>query len=172
MRVPYAPLAATVLLLAACKDQRAPTSQIAAPLKSDVPAEIANAPGMKERGRAGPVPHSALPVSRAEKKLPRNPFTLLRTPAELEKHWRLAGGTGAVPQVDFTRSAVISLRLPISAEPARMSPRIYSIQRGTHVLLLDGTPRELGGQPTDRIYYYQIPTDAGPVASVRYPGVN
>lgn len=170
MHVAYAPLAATVLLLAACKDQPAPTSQITAPLKSDVPAEIANAPGMKERGHAERVQHSALPVSRARKKLPRNPFTLLRTPADLEKHWRLAGGTGAPPHVDFTRAAVISLRLPASADPVRMAPRIFSIQQGTHVLLLNGTPRELGGQPTDRIHYYQIATVAGPVASVRYPG--
>lgn len=169
MRVAYAPLAATVLLLAACKDQPAPTSQSAPSLKSEVPAEIANAPGMKERGDAERVQHSALPVSRAEKRLPRNPFTLLRTPAELEKHWRLAGGTGGPPPVNFRRSAVISLRLPASADPGRMAPRIYSIQQGTHVLLRDGTPRELGGLPTDRIHYYQVPTEAGPVASVRYP---
>lgn len=170
MRLAYTPLAATVLLLAACKDQLAPTSQSAPSLRSEVPAEIANAPGMKERGDAELVEHSALPVSRAEKKLPRNPFTLLRTSAELEHHWRLAGGTGAPPPVDFSRAAVISLRLPASADPARMAPRIYSIQKGTHVLLRDGSPRELGGQPTDRIHYYQVAIEAGPVASVRYPG--
>jgi len=127
---------------------------------------------MKERGHAVPFPHSALPVARAEKRLPRNPFTLLRTPAELEHHWRLAGGTGAPPPVDFTRASVISLRLPASADPVRMAPRIYSIQQGTHVLLLDGTPRELRDRPSDRIHYYQIATEAGPVASVRYPSAN
>jgi hypothetical protein len=169
MRAAYTPLAATVLLLAACKDQAAPTSQSAPSHKSDVPAEIANAPGMKERGDAQPVQHSALPVSRAEKKLPRNPFTVLRTPAELEHHWRLAGGIGAPPKVDFSRAAVISLRLPASSDAARMAPHIYSIQKGTHVLLRDGTPRELGGQSTDRIHYYEVATGAGPVASVRYP---
>jgi hypothetical protein len=172
MRLAYAPLAATVLLLAACKERPAPTSQITAPSNSDVPGEIADAPGMKWRGHADPVPHSTLQVSHAGKKLPRNPFTLIRTPAELEIHWRSAGGTGAPPPVDFTRAAVISLRLPASADPARMAPRIYSIQQGTHVLLLDGTPRELGGHPSDRIHYYRIATDAGPVASVRYPSAN
>ena len=172
MRVAYAPLAASLLLLAACKDQSGRKNQIAVPVKSNVPAEIANGPGMKERGRAEPVQHSVMPISRAGKKLPRNPFTLLRTPAEMEKHWRFAGGTGAPPPVDFTRAAVISLRLPASADPVRMAPRIYSIQQGTHVLLLDGTPREVGGQPSDRIHYYQIATEAGPVASVWYPSAN
>ncbi len=124
---------------------------------------------MKVRGDAVPVPHSTVPVSRAGKKLPRNPFTLFRTRAEFERHWRLAGGTGSPPQVDFSHAAVISLRLPVSADPGQMAPRIYSIQQGTHVLLRDGTPRELGGEPTDRIYYYEVATKAGPVASVRYP---
>lgn len=170
MRAAYASLAVTVLLLSACKDRSSPIIQAAALPKSDVPAEIAGAPGMKERGSAELVQHPALPFSRAHKTLPKNPFTILRQPAELERHWKQAGGTGAPPLVDFSRSAVIAIRMPADADPAQMAPRIYSIQQGTHLLLREGTPRELGSQPTDRIHYYRITTETGPVASVRYPG--
>lgn len=170
MRAAYASLAATLFLLSACKDRSTPIIQSAAPPKSDVPAEIAGAPGMKERDPAEPLQHPVLPLSRAHKTLPKNPFTILRRPAELERHWKLAGGTGAPPRVDFSRVAVIAIRLPGDANPAQMAPRIYSIQQGTHVLLREGTPRELGNEPTDRIQYYEITTAAGPVASVRYPG--
>ena len=170
MRSAYASLAAATLLLSACKDRPAPIIQATAPPKSDVPAEIAGAPGMKERGPAEPIQHPALPFSRAHKAIPKNPFTVLRRPAELERHWKLAGGTGAPPRVDFSRAAVIAIRLPADADPTQMAPRIYSIQQGTHVLLRERTPRELGSQPTDRIQYYLITIEAGPVASVRYPG--
>lgn len=170
MRSAHASLAAATLLLSACKDQPPPIIQAAAPTKSDVPAEIAGAPELKERGPAEPVQHPALPCSRAHKALPKNPFTVLRRPAELERHWRLAGGTGAPPRVDFAREAVIAIRLSADADPTQMAPRIYSIQQGTHVLLREGTPRELASQATDRIQYYRIPVETGPVASVRYPG--
>jgi hypothetical protein len=170
MRAAYTALTATLLLVSACKVRPAPVTQAAAPPRTDVPAEIAGAPGMKERGPAEPVQHLALPLSRAKKTLPRNPFTLIRGQAELERHWKLAGGTGAPPRIDFARAAVIAIRLPAEADPVRMAPRIYSIQQGTHILLQAGTPRELGNQPTDRIHYYQVATEAGPVASVQYPG--
>jgi hypothetical protein len=169
MRAVYASLPA-MLLLSACKDRPTPVVQGTTPSKSDVPSEIAGAPGVKERGPAEPVQHPALPVSHAHQALPKNPFTVLRRPAELERHWKLAGGTGAPPQVDFSRAAVIAIRLPADANPTQMAPRIYSIQEGTHILLREGTPRELGSQPTDRIQYYQITVEAGPVASVRYSG--
>jgi hypothetical protein len=159
-----------MLLVSACKDGSEPIIQATAPPKGDVPAEIADAPGMKERGSAEPLQHPVLPLSEAHKALPNNPFTILRRPAELERHWRLAGGTGAPPQVDFARAAVIAIRLSADANPTQMAPRIYSIQQGTHVLLREGTPRELGSRPTDRIQYYRIPTETRPVASVRYPG--
>jgi hypothetical protein len=170
MRAAYTTLTGTLLLLSACKDGPAPVIQTATAPRSDVPAAIADAPGMKERGPAQPVQHPALPLSQAQRTLPRNPFTILRGQAEMERHWKLAGGTGAAPRVDFARAAVIAIRLPADADPARMAPRIYSIQQGTHILLHAGTPRELGSRPTDRIHYYQVATEAGPVASVQYPG--
>jgi len=169
MRTVYAPLTA-MLLLSACNDRAAPMTRAAAPSNTDLPADIAGAPGMKERSPTKLLRQPALPLSRADRALPKNPFTILRGPEELERHWKLAGGTGAPPRVDFSRAAVIAVRLPVDTNPDQMAPQVYSIQEGTHILLRPGTPRELNSLPTDRVHYYQVATDAGPVASVQYPG--
>lgn len=159
-----------LLLLSACKDRPAAAPERNAPAAAAVPAHIASAPGVKENARAEPLEETPRPVSAAAPKLPRNPFTLLRTQEQLVQHWKLAGASGTAPSVDFERFAVVALRLPGEAKAAEMAPRVFSIMKGTHIVLKNGTPRELGGAPTDRIHYYRVPTLTGPIASIAYEG--
>jgi hypothetical protein len=117
---------------------------------------------------AAPVEHAPLPYSRAARTLPRSPYLLIRSAAELDSTWRQAGGSGAPPKVDFARTAVVALRLPAGAERDAFTPLAHAVGGATQVVLPAATPRHVGALPTDRLEFYAVAITGGPVSRVRY----
>lgn len=117
---------------------------------------------------AATVEHAPLPYARAARTLPRSPYLLIRSAVEMDSTWRQAGGSGAPPEVDFARAAVIALRLPADAKRDAFTPLAHAVEGGTQVVLPAATPRHVGALPTDRLEFYAIPITGGPVSRVRY----
>lgn len=118
--------------------------------------------------RATSLAHRPLPLANAGATLPRGPFAVIRSAAELASFWRRAGGEGPPPAMDFSGSAVIALRLPPGAARDTFAPAAHLVGGRTQVVLHPGTPRGVGARPGDRIELYRIATGGAPVFRVRY----
>jgi hypothetical protein len=118
--------------------------------------------------RATSLAHRPLPVAKAGATLPRGPFAVIRSAADLASLWRRAGGEGSPPAVDFSGSTVIALRLPPGAARDTFAPTAHVVGGRTQVVLHPGTPRGVGARPGDRIELYRISTTGAPIYRVRY----
>lgn len=170
-------------VLSACGDRSAPPVQTSAgsaapallpPVSAPVNAAglpsplVPPIPAYSTGKRAEPLAHAPLPLERAAADLPRGPFLLIRSEDDLAKLWTRARGMGPPPAVDFSRSAVLALRLPAGAARDEFAPTTHPVAGQTQVLLRPGTPNAVGIRPADRLELYEISTAGGPVSRVRF----
>ena len=111
---------------------------------------------------------ASVPFAHADTALPRSPFILIRSAAELDSTWRLAGGAGAAPKVDFARSSVLVLRLTRSLNREDVVPLAHTVDGTTQIVLPAATPRHVGGAASDHLEFYEVSIAGGPVSRVRY----